>query len=662
MAPTPRRAVNFLHLVETNARSAPLSANDITRPAWQSTLFAAEHPSLLVFVNFEGVTEADFLALLTTGRPRYVIDIRRVPRFDVGTLNRKLVFSLFSQISAHYIDLSGQLRITSERDARLNPALLASHLQASVFRTNKGVQGPVAFLVDPLQSEEEFLRLLAEALPPFDGGGWDVLRIPHVTGHLRSKDRSRDVVFLSHANPQDNFFASWLATHLANAGYTVWSDVTKLVGGEEFWETIEEIIRNRAAKVIVVLSHCAQTKTGVLDEINLAVSLERALNLERFVIPIRIDDLSFGDVRANLARKNIIDFKANWATGLSYVLKVLADDQVPQTNSRGPSMVSDWFMRHQEGQGISKTHERLSSNWLPIDALPTDLLMYELSVERSKVIEVAKSLCVPWFPYLRLIGTFAEQAYVQQEFGGSVSAVIRCRIPLDTFLRGKCDELPGLAARDAHRFVTSMLRQAWNGAAKEAGLVGYENSSGAIVWYLPRGLIDGNRVTYTDGVGKVRRKLLVGWSDRRQVYWHFGVEAKPVMGRVPRFVLRSHVIFTTDGQTPLSSKERMHGLRRRFCKSWWNDRWRDLLVAYVNWLSKGNDRIELRCGEQSAIRVGSSFIQMLAPVSVEPEILDAVEFSDDIDSEDPSDVYDWDEEDDLIGSEGDDVPDLSPSA
>jgi hypothetical protein len=43
-------------------------------------------------------------------------------------------------------------------------------------------------------------------------------------------------VFVSHANPQQNDFARWLSAELANVGYEVWSDVTKLIGGEIFWD------------------------------------------------------------------------------------------------------------------------------------------------------------------------------------------------------------------------------------------------------------------------------------------------------------------------------------------------------------------------------------------------------------------------------------------
>ena len=46
--------------------------------------------------------------------------------------------------------------------------------------------------------------------------------------------QGRRLVFISHANPEDNEFVSWLGTRLTVAGYEVWADVLKLSGGEAF--------------------------------------------------------------------------------------------------------------------------------------------------------------------------------------------------------------------------------------------------------------------------------------------------------------------------------------------------------------------------------------------------------------------------------------------
>jgi hypothetical protein len=62
------------------------------------------------------------------------------------------------------------------------------------------------------------------------------------------------MIFISHANPEDNLFAQWLALRLAGDGYPVWCDLTKLLGGEDFWRDIETAIRERTAKFLYILS------------------------------------------------------------------------------------------------------------------------------------------------------------------------------------------------------------------------------------------------------------------------------------------------------------------------------------------------------------------------------------------------------------------------
>lgn len=87
---------------------------------------------------------------------------------------------------------------------------------------------------------------------------------------------SRQTVFISHANPEDNEFTAWLGTRLIGAGYQVWSDLLRLVGGEPFWRDIGDAIKDHAAVVILVLTRSSVIKPGVLDEIALAVATSRS--------------------------------------------------------------------------------------------------------------------------------------------------------------------------------------------------------------------------------------------------------------------------------------------------------------------------------------------------------------------------------------------------
>src|SRR5207248_7635457 len=99
------------------------------------------------------------------------------------------------------------------------------------------------------------------------------------------------MVFVSHANPEDNEFTLWLSLQLAREGYPVWCDLTKLLGGEDFWRDAEQAIRQRTAKFLFVLTRASNAKSGALDELQVARNVQRDEKLHDFIIPLLLDDL-----------------------------------------------------------------------------------------------------------------------------------------------------------------------------------------------------------------------------------------------------------------------------------------------------------------------------------------------------------------------------------
>lgn len=641
---SPRRPVNFLRIVELPREPTPFNAETLTRPAWQSTLFATEHPSLLAFIEFARISESDFLTFVTSGRPKFVFDLRRVPRFDIGNLNRRLVFSLFTQSSTRYVDLSGRLGAKSERDARLDPRPVVDHLLKS-GRGNTAPFGPIGFLVDHPQFQESYISDLVEALPSAPGDGWDVLRIP-APEQTASLAAARNLVFISHANPEDNVFATWLGARLTLAGYSVWSDVSRLIGGEVFWNDIEEAIRYHSAKVLVVLSRTAQTKPGVLDEVDLAVRVERANGSNGFVIPIRVDDLPFSEVRANLARKNVLDFNANWASGLSALLKALERDGVPRTQIEGAAALGKWAA-HRIGrrQDVLRHAEELFTNWLPCK-LPAYVRLFDIDAPSDRIGNLVSSCRFPTFRYLRLIGSFVGIDDLQPDLPPEVKLTERYRFTTEEFSGGR--STLGVKPIDAQKMLSSLARQAWDLRMARTGCIAHQTASGATAWFIPAGLIEADQVVFNDLAGKRRRRNLVGWSERRQVFWHYAIEARPVLGRYPRYVLRHHVIFTTDGKNPVDSVARMHSLRRSFCRNWWNDRWRDLLIAFVAWLAE--ERSDPTYADiETTISIEPSLMRLVSPVTVaetlSAEVDENVHLESDLDPDDDDDGYEFPEPD-----------------
>src|SRR5262245_33611791 len=160
----------------------------------------------------------------------------------------------------------------------------------------------------------------------------------------------RGVVFISHANPKENELAAWLSLQLAQHGYAVWCDVTKLIGGEDFWRDIEGVIRDHTAKFLFVLSHSSNTKEGPLKELSVAGITARRERLHDFIIPVRIDNIPFGDMNIELTRLNAISFHEGWAEGLAKLLAKLEKDTVPRSPICSPSTVAQWWRDHHSAE------------------------------------------------------------------------------------------------------------------------------------------------------------------------------------------------------------------------------------------------------------------------------------------------------------------------
>lgn len=450
----------------------------------------------------------------------------------------------------------------------------------------------------------------------------------------------RRLVFISHANNEDNEFASWLGTRLIAAGYEVWADIFRLVGGEAFWRDIGVAIKDEAAAVIAVVSKASYQKDGVLDEIAMAVATGRKLQKPSFVIPVRLDDVAFADFPEQIVRLNAIDFASNWADGLSRVQEALEKAGVPRSTSSEAAAFDQWreFRLRQSGT-VAHSPEQLASNWLAILELPSEINFCRFGSDPKTITPVLAKFTTPIVQRDRLGLTFSDAASIVIDETPSIGAEHAYTLNLEAFLDGKRQEGPEVRKGDASNMVTNLLRQAWESFAKSRGLVPYEfsNSTG---WFVPRDLIAGNKASYIDGAGKSRWKLLVGRSEKRQVYWHFAVTAYASLGEFPHFVLRPQIVFTIDGKTPLDSKSRAANLRRSFCKNWWNDRWLGLLSAFVSFLAEGNAEIDLPLGGDKTAKIAGRLLAFESSLSIVGDSIAAAEDEIAPDSETEADELD----------------------
>ena len=106
----------------------------------------------------------------------------------------------------------------------------------------------------------------------------------------------RELLFVSHANPEDNEFAKWLTVRLAEEGYPVFCEIFDFLGGEDAWKNIQTVLRERTIKFLFVLSKVSNEKDGVRNELNQAIQIAKKHGLEYFIIPLKIEDFPHHDV------------------------------------------------------------------------------------------------------------------------------------------------------------------------------------------------------------------------------------------------------------------------------------------------------------------------------------------------------------------------------
>lgn len=439
----------------------------------------------------------------------------------------------------------------------------------------------------------------------------------------------REMVFVSHANPEDNEFAKWIALRLAAEGYPVWCDLTKLLGGELFWSDIEHAIRERTVKFLYVLTKASNDKPGARNELAVALAVERKKKLKDFVIPLWLDELSASDFNAELVRRNAIPFQDGWAPGLGRLLQKLEEDGVPKKATFGPSAVSEWWRTHaSSGAGIRSEPEPLYSNWYPLE--PTTLFFHELGRDNPGSLKIANAtLPFPGVQHDQYLVAFAPAEDFRDRLGPGLfirnSTTRRINDPA-------APEEPRLwRYRDERNAISDLLRQAIERWFAARPLPTYTFSKGRQAFYFADGMLPDNRAWYVGYGGQRSWRAVVGAStlkgskeeDVRFRYWHFSLEPRPTTHPLIGYTMKPHVLFSDDGSQIWDNKDRLHRVRRSHCKRWWNDRWRDLIAASVVFLADGADTVMIPVGSVTAIGVSTRPITLESPVSFDEMTLEA---------------------------------------
>lgn len=158
------RSVPFLRLVQdAPLRSAVLKPRDSVNKYWQPSLFPEFSPNVVLAVDLEHLDKENFINIMDSLRPNFIVDLRVSPRFDYANFNRRVAFDFFESIGSTYFDFTGDNSVRDERDARLNPAFVSDYVRKKVCKY-KPISGPMAFFIGGREAESEYVPLLAKHL------------------------------------------------------------------------------------------------------------------------------------------------------------------------------------------------------------------------------------------------------------------------------------------------------------------------------------------------------------------------------------------------------------------------------------------------------------------------------------------------------------------
>jgi hypothetical protein len=401
----------------------------------------------------------------------------------------------------------------------------------------------------------------------------------------------RTTVFVTHAAPEDNEFALWISSKLAAAGYRVWVDQRRLRGGDDFWDEIDRVLRNHAIKQVVVFTRFIG-KPGVKKELAIGDIVRRRLADAKFVIPIRADDIAFDDAPPELIRTDILNAFPNWHDCLAPLFEAIEEAQVPKESQPNAEVLRSIIDAREHGRRfVVERPEAVLTNWFALMP-PERIRYYQFDGTQDQMRAWLADCREPYISPLRLAGSFLDPAAFAMASSFALNTPTAYDVPLPDFLKGT-DLGPYRERFPASNDVSNLLRQHFAAVARTRGLLPVEFANKETGWFFPDGLIENKRVSFISPDGRRIARVLSG--KFKTLRWHVCLTARPRMSPTPFYRVHANVVLTRDGKTPLPG-DKTHERRRRLTKSWWNDVWRDRLLAAVHFLADGASSVELRAG------------------------------------------------------------------
>ncbi len=370
-------------------------------------------------------------------------------------------------------------------------------------------------------------------------------------------------IFISYAS-ENRTFAEWLARKLASAGYAVWLDSLKMLGGEPWPQTIDDAL-NRSGRLLALMSAHSVDKDLPVSERTKGLSIGKSRSLPDFVIPLRLDDVEWD---WTLHNHTGIPFQHGWAAGWKQLLKKLDQIQFPRTLSDGAVLAQqsmepeNLVLQEPETLRLNAIHADITQPVLRVFSLPhlTDEATKELKQKWGcyTIRDMAIALTPP--PGDAPQGIKPTQAQHLWSVGGAILGV-----PITSIM-------------------PALVRTTIWARVQRLGCVVHPKKHS--VFYLPENFNESGKLPFTDLEGKrhthkIRRyNTIRRGMEKEKVFFHFAFRCDLAKGLDAGFYIQlvpTIMLFDATG-SPIVD-DRVNRLRKKITRGYYNAEWRDRYLA-----------------------------------------------------------------------------------
>ncbi len=377
-------------------------------------------------------------------------------------------------------------------------------------------------------------------------------------------------LFISYAT-EDAALAGWLARKLAARGHPVWFDQMKLLGGEQWPQTIDEAIKNRTFRMLALISEHSLRKQKPTGERTLAQRIAEQRKIPDFLIPLKVDGSELDWLTTTVS---YISFTRGWADGWRALLKKLDSISAPRSLENAAPLAASSFPRGEDL--VNDTGEQLLTNVIRVKSFPNILRVFRVS--GSVESEDWKRLERTWAFYEIAKDALVALIPPPAEFADRIKATP------EQLLWTECELFRNVRARD---IAASLIMKALSRRLTKGGCLEHPNPKLKETFFLPETFVQGGKLSFTGYLGKKTWLLIRGKvtfrraAGVREVNFHhfaFRLRLARGLGKAFHVQLTPTLVFFDEKGNPILDKS-VGSRRRRMTRMWYNDKWLKRLMA-----------------------------------------------------------------------------------